>query len=102
MQLRTDQRFVGEHPAPLEVDDRLENHAEALVAKRLVEGPRGSRSGIGRVHENSLADAPLRTGPRGEQIASSAMNERPRAARFEAAAGLCGSGPLRKGRLGAR
>src|SRR5207253_11274953 len=33
----------------------LENHPEALVAKRLVERPRRGGNGIGRVHENNLA-----------------------------------------------
>src|SRR3984893_6832305 len=51
MQLRTDQRFVGEYATPVKIDDRLENHAEALVTKRLVEGPGRGGNGIGRVHE---------------------------------------------------
>src|SRR5438067_7995279 len=51
MQMRTDQRFVGEHAPRRQVDDWLENHPEALVAKRLVERPRRGGIGIGRVHE---------------------------------------------------
>jgi hypothetical protein len=49
--MRTDQRFVSEHAPPRQVDDWLENHPEALVTKRLVEGPRRCGNGIGRVHE---------------------------------------------------
>ena len=49
--MRTDQRLVGKHAPPRQVDDWLENHPEALVAKRLVEGPRRGGNGIGRVHE---------------------------------------------------
>jgi len=49
--MRTDQGFVGEHAPPRQVHDWLENHPEALVTKRLVEGPGRGGNGIGRVHE---------------------------------------------------
>src|SRR5437867_889098 len=57
MQMRTDQRFVGEHAPPREVHDWLEDHPEPLVTKRLVEGPRRGGNGICRVHEKQSSRA---------------------------------------------
>ena len=41
VQVWPDERFVGEHAPPRQVDDRLEDHPEALVAKGFLE--RGRR-----------------------------------------------------------